>query len=882
MLKRSRRQRNDEGQGLIVAIAAVAIAATLMVALEISVVGDAKLATASTNQEQALQAAETGLANYQTWVNGSASQWRYAMNWCSSGTFSGCANRVGTTPTSANPDPNNAAFSGVPDPACMTSPYSATSAGSSVGTANYFGWVTVHGSGAGGGFAEQYQYVVDSSLAKPLGGYVHVFVTGRAGRSGHYVCSTLKALYNGPQLIGANTVVLAPASCSGQTLAVTAPAVGTGINAVSIEATGGAGQTGGSGGLSSGGGAGGKGETVEATYAASNTTTLYVNIGCQGGSNTSITPGGAGFSSGGALPSNGNAGGGGGATAVCSISPCTSSSITGSNLANQLYLLAGGGGGGGEGLFGATAAGGGGGTGVITSVTSGKAEDGSIGATATAWFSIPGGTGGAGGKASTGYSPAGGAGNQTSAFFSADGGAGGSGYSGGSGGNVGFGGGGGGAGSSFYNTNTAPSGASPIGANIAAAPGTGFYGAGVTMRTAPVNYGQVVIQWGTWTAASLTFDEVGTPVIPAYCGPYSERTTAIPALSNVSLQVNGGSGGDGVALGTLNFASGGTQGVGTMLVGTYQNTSTSTVDVTAIQGCMGSIGASSGTIPGGDGLESSGQSSSGGANCAGCSNGQGDSGSGGGASAICVGTVAPGTDSPTNNNCYPGGVPSASDILMAAGGGGAGGGLGISLLGFCTGGDGGNAGTATASDWPASTSLTTGGVTGGAGQTDSCGGVTAGGGGSASAYGPTGGNGNGVSGGSDPSCSGDGGGAGGGFGGGSGGQAGAGLSLFGFCIIEYAGAGGGGGSSYLSTGNGSMQLQQCAAGGQCLYSPCPTPGSSNPTTNQINTSSVPVYEGEWCSAQQNTNGAVSVTETAIPNSSVVISQSPGALNSTTW
>jgi hypothetical protein len=868
MLKRLRLRRTDEGQGLVLVIAVVAVAAIVLGALEISVIGDAQLAASSTSQEQSLQAAETGLADYQTNVNGSASQWQYAMSYCSSGTF-GC-NINGTV---ANPDPGNAAFSGIPDPHCATSAYNATAG--TPGSANYYGWVTVHGSSSGG-FSEQFQYIVDASLAKPLGGYVHIFVTGRAGSSGHYSCSTIKALYNGPQLTSVNTVQLSPASCSGSTIPVPAPAAGTNIARVLIEATGGSGQTGGSSGLSAGGGVGGTGETVEATYAASDTSTLYVNLGCQGGSNTSIVQGGPGFASGGSLPGSGNAGGGGGATAVCAVSPCTSSTITSGNLANDLYLVAGGGGGGGEGIFGATAAGGKGGSGVTTTVTSGVAENGSTGANATAWFNINGGVGGAGGKGSSGYVPGGGAGTHANGWFDADGGGGGAGYNGGSGGQVGFGGGGGGAGASFYNTNTSPS-AGGIGAYVPAATGTGFVGTGTTMSTTPASYGSVIIQWEDSTGAP-----VGTPVVPASCGPYAERTTQIPALSDVSLQVSGGSGGNGDDLSIFGFWSdAGVQGVGSTVVATYQNTSTLPVDVTAIQGCQGAIGGDDGVTPGGDGLETANANpaTSGGDNCSGCTGNQGDSGSAGGASAICVGTIPPGSDTPTNNNCTVGGG-SASDLLMVAGGGGGGGGVSSGVIGLCNGGNGGAAGTATASDWPASTTLTTGGVAGsngGAPNGFACASYTVGAGGSAStsAYAPTGANGNSTS----TDCSGDG-------GGGGGGMVGAGAGSYstgyfpGFCIVGGAGAGGGGGSSYLAPTNGNLTLQQCPSGSQCLYSPCPSSGQSNPATNQINTSSGAVDEGEWCAGQENTNGAASITDTAVPNSSGVLSQSPTSVPST--
>ena len=887
MFKHLRLHRTDEGQGLVIVIAVVAIAAIMLGALEVSSISGTKLTVANQSSEQALQAAQTGLADYESNVNASPSQWQYAMDYCSSGTF-GC--QIGTadanTPsgnaeeaidppgeTAEAPDPQNAGFSGIPDPHCTTSAYNATAG--NAGTASYFGWTSVHGSTTGG-FSEQFQYVVDSTSATPLGGYAHVFVTGRAGTSGHYVCTTIKALYNGPQTTNVNTVQLSSASCSGLSIPVQAPVAGTNIARVLIEATGGGGQTGGSAGLSAGGGIGGSGETVEATYAATNTSKLYVNLGCQGGSNTSIIQGGPGFASGGSLGSQGNAGGGGGATAVCSVTPCTSSAITSSNLPNNLYLIGGGGGGGGEGIFGATAGGGNGGSPGPVSVPSGMAENGAAGSLATAWFNIRGGAGGAGGQAGSGYSPAGGAGTLGRGWFNADGGAGGAGYNGGTGGVAGFGGGGGGAGASFYNTNAAPSGTGAIGAYVSGATGTGFVGSGVAMNATPASYGSVTIQWEDSTGSP-----VGTPIVPSSCGPYAEQTSQIAALSSVSLQVSGGSGGNGDNLSLFGnwFGSGaGKEGVGATVVGTYQNTSTSPVYVTAIQGCQGSIGGDAGVTPGGDGLRTASASTSGGNNCTGCVGNQGDAGSGGGASAICVGTIQPGQDSPTNNNCTAG----ANNMLMVAGGGGAGGGVSASLFSWCSAGAGGAGGAALSSDWPTSTNLATGGVAGanGGGLTGGwCASATAGTGGSAllANYAPTGGTG----GSTNEVCSGDGGAGGGGFDGGNAGSAGTGgLGWPGFCFFAAPGAGGGGGSSYLAPSNGNLVLQQCAPGGQCLYSPCPSAGQSNPATNQVNTSTVPVFQGEWCSGQLDSNGTTTITDTAVPNSSGVLSQSPTSVPST--
>ena len=225
MFKHLRLHRTDEGQGLVIVIAVVAIAAIMLGALEVSSISGTKLTVANQSSEQALQAAQTGLADYESNVNSSPSQWQYVMDYCSSGTF-GC--QIGTadanTPpgnaeeaidpvgeTAEAPDPQNAGFSGIPDPHCTTSAYNATAG--TVGTASYFGWTSVHGSTTGG-FSEQFQYVVDSTSATPLGGYAHIFVTGRAGTSGHYVCTTIKALYNGPQTTNVNTRPRWPAPIS--------------------------------------------------------------------------------------------------------------------------------------------------------------------------------------------------------------------------------------------------------------------------------------------------------------------------------------------------------------------------------------------------------------------------------------------------------------------------------------------------------------------------------------------------------------------------------------------------------------------------------------------------------------------------------------------
>ena len=264
MLNPRNYRRNEEGQTLLIVIGVVAFTAILIFALQVSVIGDQQLSASSTTQEQALQAAQTGLSDYQARVNGSPNQWQYATAFCSSGAFPSPQCTHAPNPTQ-NPDPGNPAFSGVPDPNCTTSAANQTQG--SPGASNYFGWVTVHNDA---GFVQQFQYVVDTSnviaptagqtLDPAGGGYLHIFVTGRSGRSGHFVCSTVKALYNGPQYTNANTTVLSPVLCNGSNGIITVPAPilpladPNQLAQVVITATGGNGATGGVG-----SGAGGQG-----------------------------------------------------------------------------------------------------------------------------------------------------------------------------------------------------------------------------------------------------------------------------------------------------------------------------------------------------------------------------------------------------------------------------------------------------------------------------------------------------------------------------------------------------------------------------------------------------------------------------------------------
>jgi hypothetical protein len=914
MLNRLTHRKDDGGQALIVVIALVAISAILILALEVSVLGDSKVSANSTSQEQALQAAQAGLADYQTYVGTGTPQWSYASEHCSVGTFGSAITGVTSTGpcniaaggTTVNgiaytglPDPGNRGMADVPETNCRGG--SATARIGTPGTTGYMGWVTTRGNTSG--FVEQYQYVVDSSLATPSAGYVHIFVTGRAGRSGHFTCTTVKALYNGPQYSNnVSTTFLTPVACNGQPLSHVGQAPqypGDPVAKVMIQTTGGTGETGGTGSStgsgvgiqgvqSTGGGAGGAGETVTATYSATATTSLSINIGCQAGSPINVAVGGAGFSSGGS--SSGNAGGGGGSTAVCLItasfplSDCTASYVTStSRLASNVFMVAGGGGAGGSGRALASGAGAVGGTGVSTVVAGlGVAENGSNGfMSAYANGTNPGraGTGGAGGLGTAAYAPAGRPGNVSTSNSDggSDGGAGGGGYTGGSGGGPGWGGGGGGAGSSFFNTT----------AVLGYQSGTGAFVGQPRPATAP-NAGQVTITWLDSAGNTISTDS------PLACGMTGASTSVIPAFATVELQILGTTGGQGTVLGRSPFGNTSNGGAGSSLVATYLNTSASPVYVTTVQGCNGAIGLENGPTSGGSGL------GNGGANCTvgncGLSNlcgsnpcSAGNAGSGGGATTICISTTAPTAGQAYVNQCCPTDITSAasctvdtSTLLMVAGGGGGGGGSSALHNAHTPGGDGGAGGIGTNLTFtPSVTNVQTGLVTGIAGG----GGIPGIGGGTA--YVP-----DGLAGSPGTLCGqygGDGGGGGGGYGGGGGGGPGTTFGGNGGCQNQGAQAGGGGGgSSYLCPPSidggctGPLQLQKCPPGAHCLYSPCVS-SSTSPfgARTEQNTSTQPLDEAEWCPAPVTPTGGATGTLIGVQSSPpMVLSQSPTAVPTT--
>ena len=335
------------------------------------------------------------------------------------------------------------------------------------------------------------------------------------------------------------------------------------------------------------------------------------------------------------------------------------------------------------------------------------------------------------------------------------------------------------------------------------------------------------------------------------------RRVALASLTTVSIDLAGGNGGSGnytAVFGTRGQLYPG--GAGAAVTATYKNVSTTTVYLTAIQGCNGQLGLENGGEQGGLGL------GKGGFNCAtGCGGtGNGASGSGGGASAVCVGSISPTNANPSNNNCTVG----ATNMLMVAGGGGGGGEHGT-FSGSAPGGAGGKP-TLTkhytfTNSHPNTYTATkiTGIVAGhnGANASGTWGPTTLKtglGGPATAAYHPTGTVGfQGYA---------DGGGGGGGYTNGDGGNAG-----------TPTAQGGGGGSSYAAVSKNEMVLQTCPTG---------TPAATCPSLAQTNTSAKDPLDIKWGAVGSTSTGSIRITErfAATPASLVFVAQTGAA--QTTW
>lgn len=311
LFRAPRHRRAEHGQALAVIAALLAGLVMIPVAVQLLSTGQAPVATGSSYQQLALQAARAGVSDYLSWAESYDNKY-YSSNYnsysiyCSSGAFTKCSSNLSPAGGTSGRDVDNPAF--------------AT-------TWNDSHWVTV-GSGNSLGNAA-YQYLVDSSSVanEHCPSAYPVYVVGRAGTGTHLVYQQLQVtVQDNP---GAPTVCPAPPPASGScTTSVYSINVPPGATYASLVLYGGA------GGAASGGGTGGGGYGAKVTsYVAvsgGQMTIIAGNAGGdgdykflglfghggQGGCGVSYLAGGNG---GGAAVDllTGLGGGGGAASAVC-------------------------------------------------------------------------------------------------------------------------------------------------------------------------------------------------------------------------------------------------------------------------------------------------------------------------------------------------------------------------------------------------------------------------------------------------------------------------------------------------------------------------------------------------------------------------------------
>lgn len=119
-LKNSVTRKGEEGQALAAVMGLTAVMALLIVSVELSSIGQARLATITTSSEEALLAAEAGANDYQAWLAGSNNTWAYASAYCSNGVVWPISAPWSSTQCSAHPDPKNPAYVGALDQHCAT------------------------------------------------------------------------------------------------------------------------------------------------------------------------------------------------------------------------------------------------------------------------------------------------------------------------------------------------------------------------------------------------------------------------------------------------------------------------------------------------------------------------------------------------------------------------------------------------------------------------------------------------------------------------------------------------------------------------------------------------------------------------------------------
>ena len=635
----------EAGQAaLAIILGVVLVMVTLPLVADLLVTGQQSVVQTSANQQQALQAAQAGLVDFDNHV---AANPYYAaappLGYCSangtsaSNSFLLTPNLAGNPPcTSGTTDPNDPGFSNAFDPNCTTSsataPQGITPAPA---PSNNYGWDLVSGSQSNGALNAEYQFVVDSRAVTSTTiangtAIAYVYVTGRSGSSGHYACRSIKAAVN----------VLNPNSTTSTTLSswlpptiVQSPPSTTGYQTVTFTIIGGSGAAGGNGFFVKGG-AGGLGGSVTGSFIFPNDfpgTTTPIYFGYQAGLAGSLKPktgngGGTGYAAGGAA--GGDSGGGGGASAFC-IMPSTSSS-EGTCLASWpqcasitsftsgsvpttgcILAIAAGGGGGGEANFLIPAgAGGYGGPSVAhpTYPTAGgngqdflglslKNGGGAASLTVAPYF----GTGGNGGwifiqtkNGGNGSGPGSGTGGTGATYgLGNDGGGGGGGYYGGGGGGAGFlidGGGGGGGGISWAGTwdNYVPGGGvgAPVAVGYPATPTGTVNGSGsISVQTQSAQSDQVPYT-PTCSGTALTAAQTVTE-------PSALKGSTITTINVALAGAGGGGGAVPPEKSTQPYSEPG--GVGGYLGSTIKVNSTTPPALTYETGCGGGGGTAAAT-----------------------------------------------------------------------------------------------------------------------------------------------------------------------------------------------------------------------------------------------------------------------------------------------
>jgi hypothetical protein len=321
------RATNEKGQALVVVAALLATLVMLPVSVQLLATGQAPLANAAAYQQEAIEAARTGLADYvnhaETYDNAnySSNSTSYSK-YCSSGSFSTCTSGFSPSRTVDTTDP------------AFASSFGANS------------WVTVESGNTAGNAA--YQYVVDtSSVANTACPTPYtVYAIGRAGAGTRYVYEELKAVM---QDVPGNPVVCpAPppvsGSCTTSNFSVTVPP-GAGYAKLVLYGAAGGTATGGTTGGANNGEAGSTdtayvqvtpGQTLDFSLGGAggdgdfDLLNLFGNGGQSGCGGIAGLDGGAGGGAG-ATVLSGEGGGGGAATAVCwgtaTSSSCNSATI---------------------------------------------------------------------------------------------------------------------------------------------------------------------------------------------------------------------------------------------------------------------------------------------------------------------------------------------------------------------------------------------------------------------------------------------------------------------------------------------------------------------------------------------------------------------------